>query len=121
METSPNKVCQLSDLTVAILLRNDSKDALVVRAGEQLNLTDLHEGLYSLEKLRALFLKPIQEDSRVMEGYLDAGMPCENVEERFVGSFVRRSKNEIKVSNRLVIVNGEKKVYCFQWQHTFIF
>lgn len=55
-------------------------------------------------------LQPIQEDAGVMEGDSYLRMLLEDIDERFIRMVIGVLKDEVEISDRLMIVNGEEKI-----------
>lgn len=61
-----------------------------------------------------ILLQPFQEDAGVMQRDPYLWMLLEYFDERLVRMVIGVLKDEVEVSDRLMIVNGEKKSYSFQ-------
>src|SRR5207302_5418493 len=110
-ETAVQPVREERDLAYRVTVRDYREDRLVEPAAEDLDLVGHDELREPVQERRLLFLKPLQQRTRVVQRQPDVRVPLQEIEERPVAALVGLAEDMAEVPHRLLVVNAKQQRY----------
>ena len=105
------KFAQLRDLVV---VRPDRQNRFVMAAAQNFDLVSLRQNANLRDRFGLVFQKPVEERPGKVQRYFDLGMSFQHAQKRRVRIAPRIFKRPRKLSDRLMIVQNERKKHVLK-------
>ena len=104
-------------LSQCIPIRQHGEDRLIVSPAQHLHLARRHEFHQPVQKRRLFLFEPVKQGPGIVQGHPHGWMRLQHVKERPIAPVVRKTKDMVEISHRLVVMNAEQQRNRFHTLH----